>query len=726
MNAVPYPGLRPFKTEESYIFFGREEHTDQLIEKLSDTRFIAVLGLSGCGKSSLVRAGMIAGLESGYMVKAGSDWQILTMRPGSHPMRSLAKAILKHPDLKLPFSDQQGKSPQISEEEFGYSMASRGPIGLTEVLRESLSSEQRNLLFLVDQFEELFRYPEQGSQDEREAFVTMLLNSAEQRDVPIYVVVTMRSDYIGDCSQFRGLPEVMDQGQYLTPRLTREQLRTTIIGPARVFGGSVEARLVERLFKDMGDDPDQLPVLQHCLMRMWYKAQERNKNTEEISLTLEDYEHVGGIKDALSNHADEAFHELTPKQQEIAEVLFRRITERSPDLRDKRHPVPLREVAAVAEVSTADVAAIAERFRRVDRCFLTPSPADCETLQDDTDLDISHESLIRQWKQLNKWVEQEAESAEIYQRLEQTARLWKEGKAALWSTPDLDIAIKWKEEEHPTSEWAKRYGSNFDLSIKFLNASAQAQKKKHLQEERQRQEELRRTRRQLTWAVIGLIIALVLAGWALWERSKAEKARTETEQTLLIAEKKRQEAEEARKLAKEAQKEAELNSSRFQEIVNATFGFLSESGQNEIFFYWIEKTSLMERLISALDLMIDLSESMDKDQKELWHNELSTMTTKQKVKLLDVLGTEAAKKARSKGGTSDKQGVILQSKQDTEFLSWISSIEDLDTLLNSMIDSSKILTEDTKKDLKSGLSHMDKEQKQSLLYILWRETKEIK
>lgn len=682
MNAAPYPGLRPFKTEEAYIFFGREKHTDQLIEKLSDTRFIAVLGLSGCGKSSLVRAGMIAGLESGYMAKAGSDWQILTMRPGSHPMHSLAKALLEHPDLKLALPDQQGKSPQISEEEFAFSIASRGPMGLVEVLRESGLSEQRNLLLLVDQFEELFRYPERKNQDEREAFVAMLLSSAEQRESPIYIVVTMRSDFIGDCSQFRGLPEVMDQGQYLTPRLTREQLRTTIIGPARVFGGSVEARLVEGLFKDMRDDPDQLPVLQHCLMRMWHKAKERIGDNEEISLDLKDYEHVGGIKDALSNHADEAFHELTPKQQEIAEILFRRITERSPDLRDKRHPVPLREIAAVGGVSTADVAAVAERFRRADRCFLTPSPVDCETVQDDTDLDISHESLIRQWKQLNKWVAQEAESAETYQRVEQTARLWKEGKAALWSTPDLDIALKWREEEKPTSEWAKRYGSHFDLSIEFLDASAQAQEEKHKQEEQERQKKLRHTRGLLALALIGFLIALSLALWAFWERSNAEKARTETKQALITAEERRQEAEKNRKLAekqqqralesekkeKKAKEEAESLSLTYLEMIKATYEFEKNNRRGEEYLSWL----------------ISQSKSMDDAKQRKWYPALYEMDESARKNLLNLLGKEAIGQKLFGQFRIDKIVITDITGQKKESINYIYSVKVGETITISV------------------------------------------
>ncbi|MCP4362411.1 MAG: hypothetical protein GY796_30770, partial [Chloroflexi bacterium] len=178
---------------------------------------------------------------------------------------------------------------------------------------------------------------------------------------------------------------------------------------------------------------------------------------EEFTITSDDYETVGGLKHALSNHADEAFEELDAKQQKIAEIMFRRLSERGAAQRDTRNPTPLSEIAAVAGVTVPEVSPVVEVFRHPERCFLTP--AHSVQLEPDTVLDISHESLIRQWQRMNAWVEQEAKSAETYQRLEKTAYLWKEGNAGLWGTPDLEITLAWKEQETPTPEWAGRYSA---------------------------------------------------------------------------------------------------------------------------------------------------------------------------------------------------------------------------------------------------------------------------
>ena len=266
-SLAPYPGLRPFRAEEADIYFGRETQTDALLDRLGRTRLLAVVGPSGCGKSSLVRAGMIASLQTGFMAAAGADWRIADLRPGDRPMARLARAL-------RPFAPPAEATEMAEAEALPLIEAAlrRGPLGLVEWLRDVGLPPATNLLLLVDQFEEIFRYREKGDRDEADAFVALLLASAAQRELPIYIVITMRSDFLGDCALFSGLPEAINDSQYLTPRLTREQCRLAITGPAKVFGGAVDPALVNRLLNDFGPDPDQLPLLQHALMRMWDRA----------------------------------------------------------------------------------------------------------------------------------------------------------------------------------------------------------------------------------------------------------------------------------------------------------------------------------------------------------------------------------------------------------------------------------------------------------------------
>jgi len=507
-QTFPYPGLRPFERDETDIFFGREDHTDQLLEKLGQNRFLAVVGPSGCGKSSIVRTGLLAGLEGGLLASAGIYWHIAEMRPSNHPFARLAEALLDESALGEDYIKHFTDKPEAVASL--QATLRRGPLSLDEVWQEAQFDTGTRLLLLVDQFEELFRYYQQGEVEETAAFVALLL--AAYQNPNIYVIITMRSDFIGDCAAFYGLPEAVNAGLYLTPRLTRAQLSEAIALPATVFGGTVEEGLLNRLLNDAGNDPDQLPIVQHALMRMRQLAY--FTGIEECVLTLAHYEQIGGFKKALSNHADKAYGELTAAQQKIAQVLFRNLSERDSNKRDTRRPSQLGEIARLAEVEWQAVVPVVEVFRKQGRHFLMPPVG--QVLVPETVLDISHESLIRQWQRMQGWLNQEAESAKLYQRVEETALRWEKRQAALWRSPELEQATTWRTQAQPTAQWASRYGQHFALAMNFLEESEKAQHKKAKAIQK---------RRRVTFSSLvgGLTIAIILMIFSLFQMNEAEE-----------------------------------------------------------------------------------------------------------------------------------------------------------------------------------------------------------
>ncbi|MCP4700786.1 MAG: ATP-binding protein [Gammaproteobacteria bacterium] len=473
MSTAPYPGLRPFERDEADIFFGREEHTDQLLAKLGETHFIAVLGPSGCGKSSLVRTGLLAGLESGFLAGAGARWQTAELRPGHRPFTRLAEQILAAlGDAYLTHCHSLEQALNFLEADLR-----RGSYSLQEILNDTpFSPPDTNLLILIDQFEEIFRYF--SNNDDAAAFVALLLAASEHDCV--YVIITMRSEFLGDCALFYGLPEAINEGLYLTPRLTREQLQEAIEGPANIFDVEIEPGLSARLLNDVGINPDQLPLLQHVLMLLHRKIAVRDTTILKIS----DYEMVEGVEQALSLHGDEIFTKLTPKQQKISETLFRSLSEFGSEYRDIRRPISLITVAKLAgSVPWQEVAAVVNIFRQPDHSFLTPAlPTE---LTPDTILDVSHESLIRHWEHSRVWAEKEIESATLYKRLEDSAYRWKIGETGLLRSPELEVMLKWCETEQPNATWAKRYGKKnseyFDFAMNFLKISQEEQQKNDLE-----------------------------------------------------------------------------------------------------------------------------------------------------------------------------------------------------------------------------------------------------
>ena len=241
----PFPGLRPFSEEEDYLFFGREQQVAELVTLLRNQRFIAVTGSSGSGKSSLVRAGLLPELQGGMMKEVGSDWETLVLRPGGAPLTHLAEAVAEA-------SMEDPEDPKVIGELLA--TLNHSGLGLVEAIRQSEIEPDTNVLVLIDQFEEIFRFQRSGAANQEQAvsFINLLLEAGAQRDIPIFVIITMRSDYLGDCTEFRGLAEAVNEGEYLIPRLSRDQIRSCIEGPIKVGGGQISFALVQELLNSLG------------------------------------------------------------------------------------------------------------------------------------------------------------------------------------------------------------------------------------------------------------------------------------------------------------------------------------------------------------------------------------------------------------------------------------------------------------------------------------------
>ena len=555
----PFPGLRSFEPEEEHLFFGRERQIDDLLARLRRTRFLAVVGTSGSGKSSLVRSGLIPALHGGFMTKAGSSWRVAVFRPGDDPVGNLA-AALATPEVL-------GCDPEIADlhRTLIDTTLHRSARGLAEAVRLARIPEGDNVLLLVDQFEEIFRFKRnpriKDSHEEAVAFIRLLLEAAHQEETPVYVVLTMRSDFIGNCTELPGLAETVNDGQFLVPRMTREERRAAITGPVAVGGAAISPRLVLRLLNDVGDDPDQLPILQHALMRTWDRWEADHAGDEPLD--LRHFEAAGTLREALSLHAEEAWGGLaTERERALAAVLFKAVTERGPDNRGVRRPIRLAEVAELAGAGLAETVAVVDRFRLPGRSFLMPPFG--VRLEPDTVLDISHESLMRIWDRLVSWVDEEGRSAELYLKLSKAALQYQEGSGGLWRDPELQLALNWREETRPSAAWAERYDPAYERAMLFLEYSKKERDLAIERREHERRGQLRRARwlavvlgsAALVILVFGLY-ALVLQIRAKAAQIRAEAAFREAREQKQVAQSKEQEARREKENAEHQKEKAD-------------------------------------------------------------------------------------------------------------------------------------------------------------------------
>lgn len=546
----PFPGLRPFKIEESHLFFGREGQSDEVLLKLSKHRFVGVIGPSGSGKSSFIYCGVLPILYGGFLTDASPNWEVVVTRPGGGPIDNMAEALLKSDKeyLKADPEEQKIKRTIIA------TLLRSSSLGLVEAIQQSRRSEDINYLVLVDQFEELFRFRDSSdpnSVNETLAFVNLLIEAANYTDAPIYIAITMRSDFIGDCAQFPDLTKKINDSHYLIPQMTREQKRRAIDGPVAVGEAKIAPRLTQQLLNDLGDNPDQLPILQHALMRTWnYWA--KYKDYDDEPLDLKHYEAIGTMAEALSMHANEAYDELDEEQKRICEILFKAITEKRGENFGIRRPTRLNEIAAIADVAEEDVIEVIEKFRQPGRSLLTPAFG--TPLTSKSMVDISHESLMRIWTRLKNWVDDEAEAVQMYQRLAEAANMYQVGKAGLWRPPDLQLALNWQAKHKPTLVWGQRYHPAYERTMIFLEYSKKEFETEQRIKELEQKRRLRVARRTAVVLGTATVISLCFLVFAFYQKNQADIQAVIAQENATRA---LQEAERADANAKRAEEEAE-------------------------------------------------------------------------------------------------------------------------------------------------------------------------
>jgi hypothetical protein len=377
----PFPGLRPFEFEDREFFFGRDEQIFALYRLVDRSRFGAVIGSSGSGKSSLVRAGLLPLLEEESVGQGGRTWCSATMRPGDDPTCALADGLAEIAERR---DGETDAARAIRRERIEIALR-KSSFGLADALDAIPGIEGKSLLLVVDQFEELFRYaaPAAGSDGSRASaarwraetgnFVQLLLQGSRDRAHDVHVLITMRSDFIGDCAQFQGLPEVVSASQFLVPALTRDQREAAIRRPISAAGATIEPMLVERLLNDGSNELDQLPVLQHCLQRLWVTV----------------------------------------------EQVFRALSERDKEGRATRRALPFAQLLAETGVSESDLRRTIERFRAEDCSFLTPRKSARATIDGETRIDVVHEALLRRWDKIAEggWLAEEESDGQLYRAL---------------------------------------------------------------------------------------------------------------------------------------------------------------------------------------------------------------------------------------------------------------------------------------------------------------------
>jgi WD40 repeat protein/DNA-binding SARP family transcriptional activator len=467
----PFRGLAPFDAAHAEYFFGRERLVAELVARLVGSTLLAVVGPSGSGKSSAVRAGLLPALAGG-VVPGSEGWRQAVMRPGERPLVELSRTLAR----AVP------EAEQIED----------GSAAIAAALNRLGAGER--LVLLVDQFEEVFFACRDAV--EREAFLDALVEAAGDPDERLIVVIALRADFYADCAQHGNLSTLIGSNQVLVGPMRRDELRRAIELPARKSGLRVEPGLVSALVGDVAGEPGGLPLLSAALLESW-------QGRDDYTLRYSDYERSGGVQGAVARLAEAAYQRLGEAERRRARpVLLRLAGDDEEGGALVRRRVSLDELEFDRDEDTAGALAVLTESRLL-------------SLDEDT-VEVAHEALLREWPRLRGWLEEDAEGRRLHQHLIGASREWRDSEhdpAELYRGARLASAL----------DWAAEHDSELNqLEREFLEESRVTSER---EAERQR-----RTNRRLRTLLIGvgvlLTVAVVAGLIARSERQSAKSAAT--------------------------------------------------------------------------------------------------------------------------------------------------------------------------------------------------------
>ena len=499
----PYKGLRPFDEADADLFFGREALIETLLERLADRsggRLLALVGPSGSGKSSLLKAGLIPRLRRGAVL--GSErWSIAELVPGPDPFDELAAALHRAAAPSDHFLDELREDVTA----------------LSRVAETMQSTDGRELLLVVDQFEELFTL---ADDDERGRLLASLTHAVSGPQGHVRVVMALRADFYDRPLAYREFGALLEAGQENVHPLSPEELEQAITRPAETVGVALEPGLVADIIADVAEHPGALPLLQYALTELFERR-------ESGTLTAEAYRRIGGVSGALARRAEQLYEEeLDVAGREAARKLFTRLVTPREGSNDTRRRVRREEVeqlgggaGAIEEVIDAFGR---QRLLSFDRDPITHSPT----------VEIAHEALVREWPRLRAWIDEDRDGLRLLRHLSEVALAWQKldrDPAELYRGPRLENALAWAE-THPDDL--------HPLEGEFLARSRERRDDEERAEQDRVEQRIRQNRRlrlALGLVAVGLVAALIAGALALRARNNEADARFAAETGRLLA-----------------------------------------------------------------------------------------------------------------------------------------------------------------------------------------------
>jgi class 3 adenylate cyclase/energy-coupling factor transporter ATP-binding protein EcfA2 len=486
--ANPYKGLRAFEEADAPHFFGREALTDQLVARLAETRFLAVVGPSGSGKSSVVRAGLVPELRKGALPDS-DRWHVVELFPGAYPLEELEAAL-----LRIAVNPPASLLEQLEADE----------LGLLRAVKRILPEDGSELVLVVDQLEEVFTLVE--DEERRTHFLALLETAVQDPRARLRVVTTLRADFYDRPLLYRGFAELLrDQVEVVVP-LSPEEFERAISAPAELLDLTFERGLVAEMVADVANEPGALPLLEYALSELFERREGR-------VLTREAYRAIGGVSGALAGRAEKLYSELDETGREAARQLFLRLVTLGDGTEDARRRVERTELASLDIDQVALTAAIdafgTSRLLSFDRDPRTRSPT----------VEVAHEALLREWTRLGGWIDAARDDVRIHRRLSAEATEWTE------SGRDPSFLLRGSQLDQFASSAGAAGLVLTEVERDFLATSLEQKVAEQRAEQERVEQKLRQNRRlRIAIGVVGVALAAAIVGGLLAFRAQDREA----------------------------------------------------------------------------------------------------------------------------------------------------------------------------------------------------------
>jgi energy-coupling factor transporter ATP-binding protein EcfA2 len=527
-NLNPFVGLKPYTKETSNFYFGREQEVENLLGVLQKNKLVTLSGASGTGKTSLINAGLIPRLKKGFVGQAGKDWSITSFRPGIEPLLNLSHALTASTVLKVDL-----KSNTTDRKYYSEIISNFGSLGIVEVYKRSEIFGKKNLLIIIDQLEDLYKYNKyfnHTSTEEDNTLMDLIYRTVTINNTAIYFLICIETSYLTKLTSYNKLQEIISKSQYSIQNIDHSGIHQIVKNTFYKKNIQFNHKVIDLVIDTLKEEIIYLPNLQLLLYKLYEKFVVNG--VDNLTINLEDVEAMGGVKYSIANDFETIYTSSAKEEQRTISLFFKAIA--SPQNASNTQYESISNISEYTSISRIE---LSNKIRFLKKTFnelfdvfepsITGILASAKKPYDSKNIISLKYIKFLNWKRHDVWLNEEENNYKNFKAFSEDAIRKSNNEVDFLKTPELENAIEWRDNPTNNKNWAKKYNLDFDKTLNFINKSEQDDNRIKKQKSDQLDREKRRNKYVRNTAILSAVIFLFLTGFGLNQADKAIKAKGE-------------------------------------------------------------------------------------------------------------------------------------------------------------------------------------------------------